>query len=1687
LRSLNTYPECGFRRRWLLRCAIAGLAGVGFAVSASALDSTRPVSQYLHDSWGTERGWPGGSIAAIAQTSDGYLWIGTDKGLVRFDGFNFHQFEFARPDPVSIGPVRTLVADANDNLWILLQNSQVFRYQKGNFELIRGETENGTTAMARGTSGAVLLSSLAEGTFTYNDNRLRSLSSAALLTDAAKAANGEAPDQRATSFSWFDRVTAPTSVVTAMAQTDDGKIWLGTENRGLFYLNEGRVSSAGNGRDDWKINCFLPLQNSELWVGTAKGVLRWSGTELTLAGVPSPLLHLDVLSILRDRDSNIWVGTSHGLFRYSVNGVSFLNTAGPVAALFEDREGNIWIGSSRGLERLRDSAFVTYSLPNLKSQRVGSLHVDSDGRTWIAPIQGGLRWLKGGKTGVVTADGIANDVVYSIAGTGQDDVWVGRQQGGLTHLHYSGDSFTAKTYTEADGLAQNRVYAVYRSRDGTVWSGTLRSGVSELKNGHFTNYTTADGLAANTISSITEGLDGTIWFGTPNGVSARSQKGWRTYTGNDGLPSEDVNCLLQDSMGILWIGTAEGLAYLGDGHVHVPREVPESLQAPIFGIEEDKNGGLWIATSDHVLRVPRDKMLSGVVKAVDVHEYDQADGLESTEGVKRSRSVVSDSKGRIWFSLSSGLSVVNPSHITDNSVPALPHIAAITADNNTANLAASVRIPPSPRRITFEYTGLSLAVPGRIRFRYFLEGFDSSWSQPVAAREAVYTNLGPGSYRFRLVASNSEGLWNGPETAIALNVAPAYYQTYWFRLLCFVAFIALLWALYRWRIHNLKDQEKRLRDVVETIPAMAFTALSDGSNTFVNKRWTEFTGLSVEQSSGTGWQRAIHNEDLVRHSEKWRISVATGQLFEDEARFRRGADGEYRWFLVRGVPLLDQHENILRWYGTLTDIEDRKRAEEALQQSQLYLAEGQRLAHMGSWAFNADGFEYWSSELLRTHGLEPSGKPPTVEEYLALVHPEDRAFVKQGIARMLEDHLAFDFTKRIVRPDGAIRHVRCVGIPVTQGGTFQRFLGTGMDVTDQERLTEELRLNERYLSEGQRLALMGSWAYNTSGFFEYWSQELFKIYGLDPQKGAPTLEQYLAAIHPQDRDFMADTIKRMCAERSGCDVTKRIVRPDGEQRYIRCVGIPIAEGEVLKGFLGTAIDITEQELLTQELERRQAYLAEAQRLTHTGSWAWKVSTDELFWSEEIFRIYELDPKLKPDWSLILNRVHPDDRASLERRKKMESTQTEWADSEADLRIVVSDGKIKHLHTIAHPMRNASGQIVEVIGTTMDVTERKRVEDSLRRSESHLAEAQRLTHTGSWDWRLADGKLVHHLSEEFYRIFGFDPAEGAPTWEEYLERVHPEDRQKWKATIEEAIVEKADYEHELRILLPNGKVKWIHTVGHPVLSSAGDLEQFVGSSTDITELKSAEQEREKLRQLEADLAHINRVSTLGEMAASLAHEIKQPIAAAMTSANSCIEWLAHEPPNLDRARVAAARIDKYGNRAAEIIDRIRSFYKKSPPQREFADANGIIQEMLTLLKGEADRYSVAMHAELAPDLPKIMADRVQLQQVFMNLMLNAIEAMRDEGGELTVKSQLQDSQLQFSVNDTGVGLPVEKRDHIFSAFFTTKPQGSGMGLAISRSIVESHGGRLWATANGGRGATFHFTLPIQVTQSTPLVV
>ncbi len=430
---------------------------------------------------------------------------------------------------------------------------------------------------------------------------------------------------------------------------------------------------------------------------------------------------------------------------------------------------------------------------------------------------------------------------------------------------------------------------------------------------------------------------------------------------------------------------------------------------------------------------------------------------------------------------------------------------------------------------------------------------------------------------------------------------------------------------------------------------------------------------------------------------------------------------------------------------------------------------------------------------------------------------------------------------------------------------------------------------------------------------------------------------------------------------------------------------------------------------------------------------------------------------------------------------MESTQKEWTDSESDFRIVLPDGTIKHLHTIAHPAMDESGEITEVVGTIMDVTERKHAEENLRRSEESLLEAQRLSHMGSWKHDVSSGAFI--VSPEIYRIFGVQPDEDTSRVGFWRSRTHPEDQQRTQELFERSESQKTDYESDHRIVLPDGTIKHLRSVAHPVLSQSGELVEMIGTTIDVTERKRAEEERERLRQLEADLAHMNRVTMLGELASSLAHELNQPIAAAITSANACLRWLARNPPDLERARAAATRIENDGSRAAEIIQRLRAFYKTgAPPKRELVDLNQVAGEMLALLRNEADRHSISLRTELALQLPQIMADRVQLQQVLMNLLLNGIEAMRDGAGELVIRSQsTEDGLLRISVSDTGVGLPGEKLDRIFSAFYTTKPQGTGMGLAISRSIIEAHGGRMWATANAERGATFHFTLPAEAQQ------
>jgi PAS domain S-box-containing protein len=1149
------------------KLAGAMLAGMLIArTCAFALNPGLDVSQYAHTAWKIRDGFAKGSIIAIAQTPDGYLWLGTAFGLYRFDGV---RNVFWQPPPDQQLPSNTitkLVVAGDGTLWI------------GTWSGL-ASWKNGRLTQYAELAGSAI--------FALVEDRVGT------IWVGAKGPDGKLCEIRNGSVRCGPEMGGVDRGVFGLHQDSKGNLWVGLET-GVWRWRPGPPEfHAVPGLPNGRMQGMADSEDGTVLIAATGAVMRLTeGRAKAVYQFPTARPGFRVLKMLRDRDGGLWVcPAGRGIVhihqgRTDVFSESDGLSGNDIYDLFEDREGNIWVATINGLDRFHGLPVVTYSRKQgLSDIPWGGMLAARDGSVWFATLDG-LNRLSHGQVAVyrqhrtargeeVVGSGLPDEGVGSLFQDSRGRIWVSSPRG-VGYLET--DRFVPTSVP--GGL----VASFTGDASGNLWIANRELGLLQLSQDHvFPPIPWATfGRKDPAVVLATDPLHGGLWLGFSRGgvVWFRDGQVRSSYSASDGLGTGAVNQLRFDSKGALWIATQGGISRLQDGHI---ASLTSKSGLPCDAVQwtmEDDAQSVWLMMPCGLVRVARSELdtwasapnpANGTIHTT---VFDNSDGLRTLAVVgDYSPRVAKSGDGKLWFSVPDGISVIDPHQIPFNKLPPPVHIEKVAADrkeygeNLSGDVPSSPRLPSPVRELEIDYAALSLVVPEKVLFRYKLEGWDQDWQDAGTRRQAFYSNLPPRNYTFRVKACNNSGLWNEAGASLDFSVAPAYYQTYWFRLSCFAGFVALLWALHRWRIHRLKSQEKRLRDVVETIPAMTFTALSDGSSTFVNKRWTEYTGLSVEQSSGAGWQRALHPEDLVRHSENWRVSVATGQLFEDEARFRRATDGGYRWFLVRGVPLRDRRRRIVRWYGTLTDIEDRKRAE--------------------------------------------------------------------------------------------------------------------------------------------------------------------------------------------------------------------------------------------------------------------------------------------------------------------------------------------------------------------------------------------------------------------------------------------------------------------------------------------------------------------------------QEREKLRQLEDHLAHINRVTMLGEMAASLAHEIKQPIAAAMTSANSCIEWLGHEPPNLDRARAAAARIDKYGNRAAEIIDRIRSFYRKSPPRREFVDVNGIIQEMLTLLKGEADRYSVAIGTELAAQLPNITADRVQLQQVFMNLMLNGIEAMEGSGGELMVKSQLQDGQLRFSVSDTGPGLPTGNVDQIFSAFFTTKPQGTGMGLAISRSIVESHGGRLWATANDGRGATFHFTLPTEV--------
>jgi ligand-binding sensor domain-containing protein len=754
-----------------------------FAPTSCALDPGREISQAHLDYWGQKQGFPGGSVNAIAQTLDGYLWIGAQNGLVRFDGQRFTLFSRQSAPSFPEEPVLGLRSDLTGGLWIRLHSPGLFRFHDGSFQpMLPGASDiAGVTALGTGVRGDVLL---------------------ARFGDPLRFDGGL--------MSHLLQSGGPNQLTISIEETSDKVLWIGTRDSGLLGYRDGTLFSLDR-LPDRKVNCLLRGRKGSLWIGTDSGLTLWTGSELRRPKMPPSLSHIQVLSLASDRDGNVWIGTAKGLARLTDHGeVSEESFAAvqtsPVNSLFEDREGNLWVGRSNGIERYRDAVFQSYPTGvGHESDNYGPLCTDAGGRLWFGPSTGGLSWLRSTEKHTLFQAGLPNDVVYSIE-CGPGGLWVGRQKGGLTHLVEGRQRFKAENFTTRNGLAKGPVYVVYRSRDGSVWAGTANGGVSRLEKGRITTYTTRNGLASNAITAIQQTRDGTMWVATLDGLMSFANGIWQVHSGDSGLPPARINCLFVDANDVLWIGTEAGLAFSKDGRTVTSPRLPEILQGNIFGIVDDGLGYLWLTADHYLLRASRAALMAADVQAEQLRQFDIPDGLPGIDGVRRHHSVVKDGTSRIWFSLQGGIAVVNPARIPSRSPPALLHVEEVDVNGRSISTRMFLRLKPNQQRVEFRYIGLSFSAPENVQYRYRLDGFDHEWAAASPSTRAVYTNLSPGTYCFRVISSNSEGIWNSAEAKFSFQIDPYIWQTFWFRSAALLLASAGLVGIYRFRLHQLTTQ-----------------------------------------------------------------------------------------------------------------------------------------------------------------------------------------------------------------------------------------------------------------------------------------------------------------------------------------------------------------------------------------------------------------------------------------------------------------------------------------------------------------------------------------------------------------------------------------------------------------------------------------------------------------------------------------------------------------------------------------------------------------------------------------------------------------------------------------------------------------------------------------------------------------
>ena len=912
-----------------------------------AIDRDRKLADLYHTAWTFKDGAPS-EIHALAQTRDGFLWLGTASGLFRFDGIRFQQYQPPPNQKFQQRNIFSLLATPDGGLLVGYWYGGVSLIQDGkviNYGTPEGLPSHAVLAFARDRNGSIWAAAGSDGLARFEGGRWEKI-------------GGD----------WG--FTGPASTVFV---DHSGTLWVGTPTR-VEYLIQGATrfqTAAENLRFVMK---FAEAPDGTLWMAETNRGVR----PVPLPGRKNSEITIGSQAIMFDHQGSLWIASlGDGIIRVPEPGLLGSSTiaksdahlerltqhdgltANYVFCMLQDHEGNIWFGTTGGLDQFRQTAVVSQNIPGDSAVRA------------LVPGNGTSLWMASvGPNSVTRLQ--KGEVNFSWKGAYVDCAYVDRYgfiwlpspgwpEGAVFRLddkglhHRPGVAYRYHVYRGGgappdQGKARNRNSVEVRALDvptrsgpfaspsarvgamtgdgyGRLWFST-DSGTFRLDGSGWTSLRSLGGPPGSAVSAFTDS-QGRVWFGFNNEVAMLKADKVTVFSGAEGVQPGTVNSIQEEGSKI-WIASESGMQYLDGNHFQSIESTDGTVLSGVSEMIADPGKGLFLSTPDGVEYIAESELanMGPHDHRVTPRTFGRLDGLTAVlPGGAGHPFIAHTSDGRIWFATTKGLAWIDPSQIPSNIVPPPVVIKSLIANGKKYDASRVIRLPSGTKNLQIVYTALSLTIPERVQFRYRLEGQDKEWQEPGTRREAVYTNLDPGAHTFRVIASNNDGVWNEAGASLTFSIAPAWYQTILFRILCAAALLGLLWILHQFRIWRLRQSEIKLRKVIATIPTFVWTALPDGSVDFLNRHYEDYGGSPIEKAIGSRWTAIIHPEDLQRYVEKFRSSMATGELFEIESRFRR-ANGQYRWFLTRAVPLRDSRGKIVKWYGTSIEIEDRKRAEQ---------------------------------------------------------------------------------------------------------------------------------------------------------------------------------------------------------------------------------------------------------------------------------------------------------------------------------------------------------------------------------------------------------------------------------------------------------------------------------------------------------------------------------------------------------------------------------------------------------------------------------------------------------------------------------------------------------------------------------------------------------------------------------------